>query len=146
MDSTLVEKIKSDLKSLSKYEVILFGSHVEGGVGPNSDIDIAIITRDRSENAKENNINLLNELLGKFPPPYEIHIYELLPILVRYSIWHNYKVIFGDILEISEYFYEDRKIWDDCKHRILDNQFSTISEEIKYLKNLKINQKNNEKD
>jgi predicted nucleotidyltransferase len=68
---------------LSHYEVILFGSHVEGGVGPNSDIDIAIITRDRSEHSKEHNQKLLEELLGKYPPPYEIHIYELLPILVK---------------------------------------------------------------
>jgi predicted nucleotidyltransferase len=129
-----LQKIRSDLKSLSIYEVILFGSYVEGGFGPNSDIDVALITRDRAVSLKEKNTNKLMDLIGRFPSPYEIHIYELLPIRIKYSIWSNYKVIFGDILEISEYFYEDRKVWDDCKHRILDNQFNSFKEEVELLK------------
>ncbi len=50
------------------------------------------------------------------------------------SIIDNYKVVFGDILEISEYFYSVRKKWDDCKHRILSNQFSSYRERLALIK------------
>jgi len=41
----------------------------------------------------------------------------------------NYKVLFGDEVEISEYFYFYRKLWADSKHRIFDNQFKNLKEQ-----------------
>ncbi|MFX1572834.1 MAG: nucleotidyltransferase family protein [Promethearchaeota archaeon] len=132
MKSKEVKQIREDLHFLrDKHEVVIYGSRVEGGVRPKSDIDIAIISY---ETEKEQNIALQKELLGIFPLKYDIRIFELLPIYIQISIIENYKVIFGDPLEISEYFYSFRKKWDDCKYRILSNQFSSYRERLSLIK------------
>ena len=124
--------IKEKLKLLEeKYDVIIYGSYVEGGTRPSSDIDVAVLSY---ETNKEKNIKLQKELLGKFPLKYDIRIFELLPIYIQISIVQNYRVIFGVPLEISEYFYYFRKKWDDCKHRILSNQFSSYHERLSLIK------------
>lgn len=132
MKSVELRKIKENLKFLEeKYETVVYGSYVEGGTRPDSDIDIAVLSYKTN---KEKNIKLLKELLGKFPLKYEIRIFELLPIYIQISIVKNYKIIFGDPLEISEYFYYFRKKWDDCKHRILSNQFSSYQERLSLIR------------
>jgi len=128
MNSEILNKIQVDLVSLkNKYEVVLFGSQVSGGARPNSDYDVAVISRLKDVKA---NIFLQKELIGKFSLNYDIRVFELYPINIQISIIHNYKVIFGDILEISEYFYSYRKLWNDCKHRILDNQYASYKERL----------------
>jgi predicted nucleotidyltransferase len=123
-----IEEMKEILALLKeKYEVILFGSAVEGGMRPESDIDIAVITRNKSKNY---NIELQKSLLGKFPLKFDVRVFELYPIDIQISIIKNYKVIFGNLLEISEYFYYFRKKWDDCKYRILSNQFKSYHERL----------------
>ena len=115
------KQIKQDLKKLGdQYEIVMFGSHISGGARPNSDIDIAIITRVQD---KQKNINIWKDILAYNVKPYDIKIFELLPLRIKISIIQNYVVLFGDALEISEYFYKYRKLWDDCKHRIFANQF-----------------------
>ncbi|MHA1272192.1 MAG: nucleotidyltransferase domain-containing protein [Promethearchaeota archaeon] len=129
-----IELIRKDLRALKgKYEVVLFGSQIEGSARPNSDIDIAVISR--SQDSKVN-LNLQNNLLGQFPIKYDIRVFELFPIDIQISIINNYIVIFGDPLEISEYFYIFRKKWDDCKYRILTNQFSSYKERLKIINSL----------
>ena len=127
-----LRKIKEKLKLLEeKYDVVIYGSYVEGGMRPNSDIDVAVLSY---ETNKEKNIKLQKELLGKFSLKYDIRIFELLPIYIQISIVQNYWVIFGVPLEISEYFYYFRKKWDDCKHRILSNQFSSYHERLSLIR------------
>ena len=132
MKSNELRKIRENLNFLEgNYDVVVYGSYVEGGMRPNSDIDVAILSYEKKE---DKNIELQKELLGKFPLKYDIRIFELFPIYIQISIIENYKVIFGDILEISEYFYSFRKKWDDCKHRILSNQFSSYRERLSLIK------------
>lgn len=127
-----IEEMKEILEPLKeKNEVILFGSAVEGGMRPESDIDIAIITRNKNE---KQNIEIQKSLLGKFPLKFDIRVFELFPIDIQISIIRNYKVIFGDPLEISEYFYYFRKKWEDCKYRILSNQFTSYHERLLIMK------------
>ncbi len=132
MNSEELRKIKEKLKSLEeKYEVVVYGSFVEGNMQPNSDIDVAVLS---NETEKDQNIELQKDLLGKFPLKYDIRIFELFPTYIQISIIENYNVIFGDPLEISEYFYSFRKKWDDCKHRILSNQLSSYHERLSLIK------------
>ena len=132
MKSWSIEEITEILLPLNhRFEVILFGSIVENTMRPTSDIDIAVLSRKRD---KEANIQLLRDLLGQFPLKFDIRVFELFPIDIQISIIQNYKVIFGDPLEISEYFYEIRKKWDDCKHRILSNLFSSYHERLVLIK------------
>ncbi|MDW7989698.1 MAG: nucleotidyltransferase domain-containing protein [Archaeoglobaceae archaeon] len=112
---TSIEEIKKDLKTLSNYEVVIFGSYVTGEFRKGSDIDIAVITRLKDE---KKNFEIQKSLIGKFKPSYDIRVFELLPIKVKASVFSDYIVLFGDGLEISEYFYHWRKIWEDVRHRI----------------------------
>jgi len=122
------EYIREKLDFLKeKYDVVIFGSFVNQEMRPKSDIDIAVITH-RTD--KEINIKIQKNLFGKAPLLFEIRVFELLPIYIQFSIIENYRVVYGDLLEISEYFYQFRKKWDDCKHRILMNQFKNISEKL----------------
>jgi len=118
-----LNKIREDLKGLKdieelgkELEVVAFGSQVKGGQRPNSDLDIAIITRIHD---KEQNRTIWKTTLPYNYDPYDIKIFELLPLRIKMSIIRDYIVVFGDEVEISEYFYHYRKLWMDSKHRIL---------------------------
>ncbi|MHA1234911.1 MAG: nucleotidyltransferase domain-containing protein [Promethearchaeota archaeon] len=133
MKSDKFGQIKEKLNFLKdKYDVVVYGSYVKGGVRPNSDIDIAVISH---QSIKELNINLQKKILGKVPLKYELRVFELLPIHIQISIIENYRVVYGDLLEISEYFYKYRKKWDDCKYRILLNQFLNYKERVSLIRN-----------
>jgi len=109
-----LKKIRDDLKPLSEFEVVLFGSYVTGEFREGSDIDVAVITRKRD--FKEN-VQILKYLLGKVKPIYDVRIFELLPLKVKASVIDDYIVVFGDELEISEYFYYWRKFCEDFRRR-----------------------------
>lgn len=80
----------------------MFGSYVEGGFRPNSDIDICILSHSRRKEVQE---KIMSQNEGSFPKIYELHIFESFPITIQYSIWSNYIVLFGNEIEISEYLY-----------------------------------------
>ena len=127
-----MKEIKNDLKELSKYEVVLFGSCVTGDATSRSDIDIAVITRIRDE---KKNSKIWFYLLGKIPPIYDLKIFEMLPLHIKAEVMNNYIVIFGDRLDISEYFYYYRKLWNDVKFRYESNRITSHAERIKGLEN-----------
>lgn len=110
-----LDKIREELKELSDYEVVIFGSYVTGEFREGSDVDVAVITRIRDE---KENISIQKRIAAKVRPIYDVRVFELLPLKVKASVFSNYIVLFGDELEISEYFYFWRKMWDDVKHRI----------------------------
>ncbi|MCF2141299.1 MAG: nucleotidyltransferase domain-containing protein [Candidatus Lokiarchaeota archaeon] len=120
------------------YETVCFGSIVEGTFRPESDIDIAVITRNHD---KDSNFKILLNLYEKYGSKFDFKIFELLPIYVQISIIQDHWIIFGDPLEISEYFYFYRKKWEDCKHRILSNQFSSYRERLAIINSRKIKNK-----
>ncbi len=116
-----------DLTFLRDYEVVVFGSYASKTANNRSDIDIAVITR---TNDRSRCIKIWKGLLGRAPPVYDIRIFELLPLQIKISVIANYEVIFGNRLDLSEYFYIFRKIWQDTKHRIEENRFGSAKEQI----------------
>ena len=115
------------------YWTILFGSALSQHFIPErSDIDIAIITQKKDKNA---NVSIWEAILGQNPPIYDVKIFELLPLYMQIDIITNYLVIFGNSLEISEYFYYYRKLWKDMEIRINNNQFNNIQEKLERLSN-----------
>ena len=130
-----LDKIKSDLDFLKDYDTIIFGSFVNEEFRKGSDIDIAVVTGIKDNDA---NIKTFKSLLGKVPEIYDICIFELLPLKVRASIMDNYIVLYGDGPEISEYFYfHHRKEWDDCKHRIEEGYYTSYREQVSAIKRFK---------
>ncbi|TXT64212.1 MAG: hypothetical protein BAJALOKI3v1_240026 [Promethearchaeota archaeon] len=73
---------------------------------------------------------LLLKGLKKAPPKYDIHLFELFPLYIKIDIIQNYETLFGGALDISEYFYQYRKIWRDTLPRIKDNQFDSIKKNL----------------
>lgn len=126
-----LERIKKDLEFLKNYAVILYGSYVSGEFREGSDIDVAIITRIKDD---DKNIQLLKSFIGKARPLYDIRIFELFSLKLKASVMSCYSVLYGDELEISEYFYEYRKLWDDQKHRIMEGYFGSYKEKIAAMK------------
>jgi len=113
------------------YWTTLFGSALNQNFIPGrSDIDIAIITQKKDKNA---NVLIWESILEHIPPNYDVKIFELLPLYIQIDIIKNYLVVFGNSLEISEYFYYYRKIWKDMDIRINNNQFNNIQEKLKRL-------------
>ena len=92
--------IKKDLVKLNRFEVIIFGSYVNGKFTSRSDIDIAVITRN---NNPEKNKKIWASLL-KIPSLYHLNIFELLPLNVKADIMDNHLVLFGERLAIRAYF------------------------------------------
>ena len=110
-----IEVIREELALLSKYQAVVYGSFVTGEFRKGSDVDVAVITGIKDV---KKNVEIQKSFFGKFNPVYDIRVFELLPIKVKASVFSNYLVLFGDELEISEYFYYWRKLWEDVRHRI----------------------------
>ena len=130
-DSNYLNEIKKDLKKLDEFWVVIYGSVLSNYYIPHkSDIDIAIITQKRE---KTSNILIWEHTWGAFSESLDIKIFELLPLSFKIEVIENYQVIFGNPLEISEYFYHYRAIWKDMVHRIKSNRFKNIEEKITLL-------------
>jgi len=110
-----LEEIREDLKAISDFEAVIFGSYVTGEFRDGSDIDVAVITRMKD---RRKNMEIQKRLFSLARSPYDLRVFELLPIKVKASVMNDYIVLFGDELEISEYFYQWRKMWEDVKSRI----------------------------
>lgn len=78
----------------------------------------------------DKNKEIYFNLLGKAAEQYDLKVFELLPLDVKATVLDNYLVLFGDALEISEYFYHFRKLWDDTQHRYYANQFASVEEKL----------------
>lgn len=127
--------IKTDLDFCNSYWTILYGSYTSEDFIPNrSDIDVVIITKTKN---REINYESFLSLLEKMPSGYDIKIFELLPLFLKIEIIKSYFVLFGDSLEISEYFYQYRSIWKDMERRYKTNQFINIQEKMSMLENQK---------
>jgi hypothetical protein len=88
-------------------------------------------------NNRQKNLQIWSKLLEKKPFNYDIRIFELMPLFLQIEIIKNYSVLFGDPLEISEYFYQYRKIWKDMVNRYESNQYQNLDEKLNSIKNRK---------
>jgi len=60
-----------------------------------------------------------------------------MPLTIKISIINNYKVILRNSPDISEYFYFYRKLWNDQKHGIEENEFKSYEEKIRAIRKFK---------
>lgn len=131
----LINKIKEKFKKFENEWILLFGSQMTEYMTPRSDIDVVLITKleDKEEIKK-----IFYKTIAYNSSPFDFKIFEILPLHVQIGIINRYTVVFGDQLEISEYFYFFRKLWKDQERRINENQITTIEEYKIGLKNRKI--------
>ncbi|WP_232462060.1 nucleotidyltransferase domain-containing protein [Thermococcus siculi] len=99
--------------------ILLYGSQVSGEATRRSDVDVCLVRPKPGTYER-----VLEKLGGK----YDIKVFEELPLYVQIEIIKNHVVIYGDELELSEYFYLFRKLWRDMEHRIEENRFRSVRE------------------
>lgn len=109
------EFIKDDVEG-----ILLYGSSARDKADFRSDIDICII--------KPRKRGILQRVLRKVGATYDIKIFEDLPLYIKIDIIEHYRIILGDEPMLSYYLYGFRKKWEDMRHRIMRNRFSTVSE------------------
>ena len=122
-----INELRQELSPLREYWVVLYGSCVGGLNTLRSDIDVAIITRKRDF---RENVKIFKSILGKVKTCYDVRVFELLPLNIKINIIEKHVVVFGDPLEISEYFYHYRKLWSDVERRYRENRFKTFREKL----------------
>lgn len=123
-------ELQRQLQNLKNFSVVIYGSYASGNFTSRSDIDVAIVTM--KSNPSENK-KIWQGVLGKVPYTFDLKVFELLPLEIKASIIQNSIVVFGNPLEISEYFYHFRKLWEDLKPRFTANQFTSLQEKLKAL-------------
>lgn len=100
--------------------ILLFGSSARMEDVERSDIDICIV--------RPVNDGLLTEMNQMLGGKYDIKIFEDLPLYIRIEIIHDHKIIYGDEVELSAYFYRFRRLWADMVPRVEYNQFDSVGE------------------
>ncbi len=100
--------------------ILLFGSYAlseESGV---SDMDVCIV-----KPVNEKVFVEVNKLLGG---KYDVKVFERLPLYIQMEIIRNHKIIYGEEIELSEYFYSFRRLWKDMELRVKLNRFASVEE------------------
>ncbi len=125
MEDIKIEKIKEDFKPFKEEVegILLFGSSVKNERTQRSDIDICLV--------KPKSDDILLNVFEKVGGKYDVKIFEKLSLTLQIDIIKNHKVLFGDEVELSYYFYKYRKLWKDNKPRIEKNSFEDVEEMIK---------------
>lgn len=114
------DRIRRDLEPLRDREVVLYGSVVTDRFHARSDVDVALVTR--TEEPDENRA-VWKDVLGTVPERYDVRVFETLPLPIQVDIVRNHRVVFGDAVDLSYYFYGFRRRWADQAPRVRANRF-----------------------
>lgn len=110
------ESLKKDFSFLFGKEevlsVLLFGSQAEHNETQRSDVDVCIVAPDCDDRK-----GLLGEVyrnLDVYSKKYDVRFFEELPLYIQIQIIRQHEVIYvRDMLDLYEYFYQFRRLWDD---------------------------------
>ena len=120
----LIEQLRGDFRIFKDdcMGILLYGSYAKGEATERSDVDICLVK------PKPGTYEMVLEKLGG---KYDIKVFEELPLYVQIDVIKNHIVIYGDELELSEYFYRFRRLWRNMEHRVKENQFKSVREKVK---------------
>jgi predicted nucleotidyltransferase len=112
----VLAKAKRDFQFLHKRALgtLVFGSWARGEASERSDIDLCIVAPRASDPGA-----LWREALSQIQDlRYEVRIFELLPLYMKMAVIEEGVVVCSrDVLELYEYFYPFRRLWEDQKRR-----------------------------
>ena len=100
--------------------ILLFGSRARLEDVERSDIDICIV-RPVSD-------RVLTGIERMFGGKYDIKVFESLPLYIQIEIIRDYRILYGNEAQLSEYFYVFRRLWQDMALRVEYNRFSSVEE------------------
>jgi uncharacterized protein len=112
----VLAKAKRDFQFLQERVLgaLVFGSWARGEASERSDIDLCIVAPMEKEPASLwiDAISMIQDLR------YEVRIFELLPLYMKMAVIEEGVVVCSrDVLELYEYFYPFRRLWEDQKRR-----------------------------
>ena len=115
----LLEQIYTDFSIIIQKKeilgILLYGSYLMDKEISRSDIDICIVA------PKEDTSKLISVILQNVnvtSKKYDVRVFQELPLYIKIHVIENGKLIYsGDKLDLYEYFYLYRKLWNDQKHR-----------------------------
>ncbi|WP_297552114.1 nucleotidyltransferase domain-containing protein [Thermococcus sp.] len=124
MKNELIEEIRRDFREFEGLcmGILLYGSHAKGNATKRSDVDVCLV---------KPKPGVYRRVLQKLGGKYDVKVFEELPLYVQIEVIRNHVVIYGDELELSEYFYQFRKVWEDMERRIRENRFESVREKVK---------------
>lgn len=112
----VVARAKRDFQFLQDrvLGVMLYGSWARGDASERSDIDICIVAPEIQDKAA-----LWREAISELRDArYEVRIFELMPLYMKMAVIEDGVVVCSrDVLDLYEYFYPFRRVWEDQKHR-----------------------------
>ena len=112
----VLAKAKMDFQFLQQRALgtLVFGSWARGEASERSDIDLCIVAPRASDPGA-----LWREALSNIQDSrYEVRIFELLPLYMKMAVIEGGVVVCSrDVLELYEYFYPFRRLWEDQKRR-----------------------------
>lgn len=115
----LLEQIYSDFSIIiQKREILgilLYGSYLMDNETSRSDIDICIVAPNEDIHQL---ISIILQNVNVTSKKYDVRVFQELPLYIKIHVIENGKLIYsGDKLDLYEYFYLYRKLWNDQKHR-----------------------------
>ena len=123
-EPSLIWQIKKDFAEFKKgcLGIILFGSYARRDQTRRSDVDICLVKPLRE---------ILEKINSKLGGKYDIKVFESLPLHLKIETIENGKLIYGNEIELSEYFYPFRRLWSDMRRRMAENEFRGVEEGMK---------------
>jgi len=109
-----ISEIKKHVEPLKKHAlaILLYGSCAKGEATNRGDIDICIVA------PSANREDLYRDVLKLSRDRYDIRVFEDMPLFLKAEVIKNHKILYAkDVLDLYEYLYRFRKIWEDQKHR-----------------------------
>ena len=117
-----VIELKEDFSGFADdaFGILLFGSYAFGDETQESDVDVCVV--------KPVDEGIAGKIDVKLGGKYDVKIFEELPLYIQIDIIENHVLIYGNEVDLSEYFYQFRKLWGDMLPRIRENGFSSVEE------------------
>ncbi|MHA1191771.1 MAG: nucleotidyltransferase domain-containing protein [Promethearchaeota archaeon] len=119
VEDKLLNQIVDDFSEIIKNKnilgIILYGSYIEERNTNRSDIDICVIA------PNEDMGELFSYLLQNInvnAKKYDVRLFNELPLYIKIQVIQKGVLIYSsNKLDLYEYFYIYRKLWNDQKHR-----------------------------
>lgn len=115
----LLEQIHSDFSIIIQKKeilgILLYGSYLMDKETSRSDIDICIVAPNEDIHQL---ISFILQNVNVTTKKYDVRLFQELPLYIKIHVIENGELLFSpNKLDLYEYFYLYRKLWNDQKHR-----------------------------
>ncbi len=115
----LLEQIYTDFSIIIQKKeilgILLYGSYLMDKETNRSDIDICIIAPNEDIHQL---ISFILQKVNVTSKKYDVRVFQELPLFIKIHVIENGELVYSaNELDLYEYFYLYRKLWNDQKHR-----------------------------